>query len=385
MTSRTTALAFSDVLHGALDVAVLSPSSHNCQPWCVALLESGPARRAAATVLGGPRTEPEPKSAFLVLAIDRERRLGALPAHALEMGLSCGLYWRLLQRALDAQGWTLARSEASPQAAALFDVWLPDTWEPLCVAEFRPGGEPSETLGDLRALARRRHTNRAPFDSTPVDGELLTDLARRARQRDEGRLPVVVRHLCSWPDRHRFARFVARHGGRDFAHDDAWRETHSYIRWSVDAASARGDGFALDHLFGPLPPHDRWLRRLALAPAAMTALSRVGYPRFLAGQLAAVVQQSPVVVLMSLPVKDPDPPETLSAAAALADYWLDVTRAGLVLHPISIVIQHEDVRRALQRTFATPGRVFFVARLGRPSALFPASPRRPATAAFRTL
>lgn len=64
----------------------------------------------------------------------------------------------------------------------------------------------------------------------------------------------------------------------------------------------------------------------------------------------------------------------LSAAGALADYWLDATAAGLVLHPISIVIQHDDLRLALQRRFCLPGRVFFAARLGHPAAAFPASP-----------
>ncbi|NVI88202.1 RedV protein [Actinomadura sp. BRA 177] len=364
---RTAAPAFADALSAALDVAVLSPSSHNCQPWCLARMASAPARRAAAALLGSAED-----GHFLVLAADRERSLGALPAHALEMELSCGLYWRLLQRALAAQGWTVARSRPAPSG-----LGLPDSWEPLCVAEFRRDGDPDGTLDDLRALARRRHTNRAPFRPEKVEPALLAALARH---RGDG-LPVVVRHLRSWPERSRFTRFVAAHGGRDFAHGGAWRETHSFIRWNASAA----DGFTLEHLFGPLPPHGRWARRLALAPPVMRALSRVGYPRLLAGQLAAVVRRSPVIVLMGLPVAEPGLPDTLAAASALADYWLDATAAGLVLHPVSIVIQHPDLRLALQRRFGMVGRVFFVARLGRPAAAFPASPRRAPAAAFRTL
>ncbi len=88
---------------------------------------------------------------------------------------------------------------------------------------------------------------------------------------------------------------------------------------------------------------------------------------------------------MGLPVAEPGLPDTLAAASALADYWLDATAAGLVLHPVSIVIQHPDLRLALQRRFGMVGRVFFVARLGRPAAAFPASPRRAPAAAFRTL
>ncbi|GAA1894457.1 RedV protein [Actinomadura bangladeshensis] len=369
---RIAAPAFADALSAALDVAVLSPSSHNCQPWCLARMVSAPARGAAAGLLGSTGD-----GHVLVLAIDRERSLGALPAHALEMELSCGLYWRLLQRALAAQGWTVARARTLARGASPSGLGLPGSWEPLRVAEFRRGGDPDGTLDDLRALARRRRTNRAPFRPDPVDPALLAALARH---RGDG-LPVLVRHLRSWPERARFARFVAEHGGRDFAHGGAWRETHSFLRWSAGAA----DGFTLEHLFGPLPAYGRWARRLALAPPAMAALSRVGYPRLLAGRLAAVVRRSPVIVLMGLPVAEPGLPDTLAAASALADYWLDATAAGLVLHPVSIVIQHTDLRPALQRRFGMPGRVFFAARLGRPAAAFPASPRRAPAAAFRAL
>ncbi|NKZ06715.1 hypothetical protein [Actinomadura latina] len=372
--SRTAAPAFADALSAALDVAVLSPSSHNCQPWCLARMAGVPARRAAAALLGSAED-----GHFLVLGADRERSLGALPAHALEMELSCGLYWRLLQRALAAQGWTVVRSQVLARGASPSGLGLPGTWEPLCVAEFRRDGDPDGTLEDLHAVARRRHTNRAPFQPGTVDPALLAALARH---RGDG-LPVVVRHLRSWPERARFTRFVAEHGGRDFAHGGAWRETHSFLRWS--AGAAREDGFTPEHLFGPLPAHGRWARRLALAPPVMAALSRAGYPRLLAGQLAAVVRRSPVIVMMGLPVAEPGLPDTLAAASALADYWLDATAAGLVLHPVSIVIQHADLRLALQRRFGMPGRVFFAARLGRPAAAFPASPRRAPAAAFRTV
>ncbi|MCP9979071.1 hypothetical protein [Actinomadura madurae] len=44
----TLAPAFADALSAALDIAALSPSSHNCQPWGLARMASppGPARRS---------------------------------------------------------------------------------------------------------------------------------------------------------------------------------------------------------------------------------------------------------------------------------------------------------------------------------------------------
>ncbi|MGK5631870.1 hypothetical protein ACSNOD_25925, partial [Streptomyces sp. URMC 123] len=122
---------FRAALGAALEIAALSPSSHNCQPWGVARLRSEGARRAAAAFLDGapgsgesyagtgPGTGGGPygdmdgvgaaRTEYLALALDRERRLESLPAHADEMRLSCGLYWRVLLRALAAQGWALQR------------------------------------------------------------------------------------------------------------------------------------------------------------------------------------------------------------------------------------------------------------------------------------
>lgn len=72
----TLAPAFADALSAALDIAALSPSSHNCQPWGLARMASPPARAAVSAALGAA---PEAGGEFLVLAADRERRLGALP------------------------------------------------------------------------------------------------------------------------------------------------------------------------------------------------------------------------------------------------------------------------------------------------------------------
>jgi len=234
-----------------------------------------------------------------------------------------------------------------------------------------------DSIAVLTALAKRRHTNRAPYLPQPVDSAMLAGLTLDGS--------VEVRHLQTQAERRRFSAFVARHAGQDFAHGAAWRETYSYIRWSDAQVARRRDGFTLAHLFGTLSPWGWWLRRVALAPATMAALRFVGYPRLLATQLAAVVRCSPAIVMMSLPQDEPSVSALLSAADRLADYWLHATEAGLVIHPISVVIQHEDLHAALQARFGLSGRTFFIARVGRSAASFPSSPRRPATAAFRDL
>lgn len=373
---------FEQALTTALEIAVTSPSSHNCQPWAVARLTSGPARRRAAAA--GPSAAGDDVATpheFLVLASERNRELRALPAHRAEMRISCGLFWHLLRRALAAQGWT-AEPAPMPTAAELREVGLPPTWTPLRLARFRRSGEMPESLDGLRTLARRRQTNRGPYGDRPVTEAVLNELAGR-RAGAEPR--IHIRHLRSDDERQRFARFVARHGGRDFAHRDAWRETHSFIRPTESEAAASGDGFALTHLFGPLSPAQRRLRRVVLAPPIMAALRVTGFPRVLSGQLAAVVRRSPVIVSMSLPDADGTDSDMIAAGEVLSEYWLRATGLGLVLHPISVVVQHGDLRRKLQAEFDLPGGVFFIARLGYPTMRFPPSPRHAATASLRAL
>ncbi|MVO85124.1 hypothetical protein GPA10_10240 [Streptomyces sp. p1417] len=500
---------FADALDVAARIAVLSPSSHNCQPWALAWARGSASRAVAARLLAGPGGEPavgggpapggedgDGTCEYLVLGLDRDRSLRSLPAHAVEMLLSCGLYGQLLLRALDAQGWTAdalrfaagpAEGDPAPGMELPGTAW-PRAWAALCVARLRPTartatgtaawtgtgtaartgtgtaawtatgtaartgtgpaartptgpaertgepagkpagkpigeltgqppgeptgqppGEPAGELAALRATARARRTNRAPYRPHPVRPALLDGLTTPSGCGAARGAEVGVRHLTSEADRAAFADLVARYGGRDFSHRAAWRETHAYLRPTAAAAAARGDGFALDQLFGPLPWPRRQALRVALAPATMRLLGRAGYDRLLARRLADVVRPTPAVVAMSFTRRTPtaggapttqgapttgrtpapeDTPtlaDAVKGGARLADYWLCATRAGLALHPVSVVLQHDDVRAALQSRLGIPGRAFFVSRVGWPTAEFPSSPRRPAGASIRTI
>lgn len=468
-TDSADSTAFADALREAARIAVLSPSSHNCQPWAVAWARSEGSRAAAARVLDGEAGVPATYQ-YLVLGLDRSRELRSLPAHAVEMLLSCGLYWQLLLRALEAQGWSVdaLRFADGPLAPGVArGVELPGTtwprsWTGLCVARLRGrvgagaeagveargavgaearggagagkelrdgagvgadagptndagptvhagpttgvgstigagvGGEVGPGVQDggaelrtLRAAARARRTNRAPYLPQPVRPALLDGLLAPSGCAAARGADVTVRHLTSGADRTAFADFVAEHGGRDFSHREAWRETYAFLRADRAEADARGDGFALDQLFGPLSWPSRHALRAALAPATMRLLGPVGYDRFvgrrLAHGLARMVRPTPVVVAMSFDRTEPTLADAVKGGARLADYWLCATTAGLALHPVSVVLQHEDLRTAFQSSLRIPGRAFFVSRLGWPVTEFPCSPRRPADAHLRRI
>ncbi|HEU5429664.1 MAG TPA: hypothetical protein VFU74_22475 [Actinocrinis sp.] len=370
---------FDQALQEALGIAALSPSSHNCQPWALAQLTSAPARAAAAAMV---RLAETGDHTYLALALDRERELRALPAHAVEMWVSCGLYWGFLSWALEALGWDAARTTILDQHGAAdaraVPGW-PPSWSPLAAAAFARSDRPTDpgVAARLRAVALARRTNRGPYRELPVDPVLLHRLANRP-----GRA-ITVTHLRTTDERAAFADAVAQHGGRDFAHPEAWRETYSYLRWNEADADAHSDGFTLGQLFGPVSAIRRGLMRAAFTPTVMRDLRYVGYHRTLAQRLAQVVRQTPAAVAIGVEDPRPGQADLVRAGAALADYWLDVTRAGLALHPISVVLQHDDVRRQLQAALGLPGRTILIARLGYPATEFPRSPRRAAAAPLR--
>ncbi|WP_328939593.1 RedV protein [Streptomyces tauricus] len=405
---------FEHALREAAEIAALSPSSHNCQPWGVAWPTGRAARRAAERLVDrAPADGPEAPDRvsgdargtggratdeYVILALDRERELTSLPAHAVEMLVSCGAYRQILLRSLALQGWSTDRvhfvePRAGQQTRGTHDTWPPlgDTWpvswSPLCVVRLRRTDEPDVpdgSLAELRRTALARRTNRAPYRPEAVEPAVLDGLSASCTGVAEG-ADVTVRHLVADRERAAFADLVARHGGRDFSHRQAWRETHSYVRRDEAEAAVRGDGFPLSQLFGPLSTPRRHALSLALAPTTMRVLRHAGYHRVLARQLARVVRPTPVVVAMGLADASPGVGATLRGGARLAEYWLRATEAGLALHPVSVVLQHDDVRKELQDRLGLPGRTFFVSRLGRPLTDFPRAPRRLGVRAVRTI
>lgn len=373
--TATPVSTFTQALEAAAEPAALSPSSHNCQPWGLGRATTGAARRAAADLTGEDADE------YLVLALDRGRELTALDAHAVEMEVSCGIYWRILLRGLAAQGWTTTAARVLDDDASFggggspFGAGWPAAWTPLCVVALRRGAPAGERLDDLRETALARRTHRGPYRPQPVPAGLLRDLAETDAA-EGGADPVHVRHLTGARDLRAFAAFVARHAGRDFGHRAAWRETHSFLRRDLADAAARGDGFTPEQLFGPMSRPRRAAMRCALAPVTMNLLGKVGYHRVLAAGLADLVRRTPAVVTMGFAGRAPGRADLLRGGARLADYWWRATRHGLSLHPVSIVIQHEDLRARLERELSLPGRTFFVSRVGVAGAPAPRSHRR---------
>jgi hypothetical protein len=294
------------------------------------------------------------------------------------MTLSCGMYWGLLTEALPALGWRVAATRVTDGTAAwAFGEGWPRAWSPLSVASLDRRPADPAALASLRALAARRRTNRGRYRADIPCTQPLELLSAGS--------PAEIRHVHDARVRAAVASLIARHGGRDFAHASAWRETHSFIRTDETDARQHGDGFTLEQLLGPMSGPRRRLMRAALAPATMRALSRLGYHRLLAARLGRAVRQSPRLVVVTIPHTDPGAGDLVRAGAVIARYWLAVTRHGLALHPVSVVLQHDDVRRRLQDVLGVPGRAVFLARLGTPLTEVPQTPRHTPEASWQVV
>lgn len=371
---------FDDALRAAVDIARLAPSSHNSQPWGLAVVRSPAARRRICDVFERPdsgRLESTPDDHLLVLALDQQRELTALHDHRVEMYLSCGAYLHLLLEALRIAGWSAPRvawNEAG-RSDWLLPAALPEGWLPLAAVRLSPAPpEERERLVELAHVAEHRVTNRAPYrEEAPADALLEPPAPPRAAD-DWRRSGVEVRRITERAEIEAIGAFVAANAGIDFAHRAAWRETHSFIRWSP--GDHVEDGFPIEQLFGPMSWARKLMYRAALAPSTLALLARVGYPGYIAKQLGALVGDAPALVAFSLPSEQPAISALVGGGAAVMEFWLRATAAGAALHPISVILQHPDLRARFQRDHGLSGRVFFFARLGYPASEFPPAPRR---------
>ncbi|MGX9226018.1 hypothetical protein ACWV95_06225 [Streptomyces albus] len=222
---------FTEALAEATAVASLAPSSHNCQPWALARLTGERARAAARLFAGtGNRTGPAGDGTeTLALAMDRTRTIGALAAHDVEMRVSCGAYWQLLLSALAAQGWHPEGIEypaTDGEGRRLAGDRWPESWSLLGVARVRRTGDGDGSFRRLRETAAARRTNRGPYRASGIGTDVLAELTGPSAGAAAD-APVAVTHLRGETERRAFGDFVARHGGRDFSHDAAWREKPS--------------------------------------------------------------------------------------------------------------------------------------------------------------
>lgn len=355
-----------DDIDFAVRWASLAPSSHNCQPWRVL-------RCARDFYLRHVDPGAEAHAGWheaLVLGVDPARALSALPSLRREMCMSVGGFAALLHNFLRLHGF------------AVLPQLLPAAWTPAsatgaarlgaeAVAVFLVGERTvpvqSEALARLLALAQRRTTQRVPFRRQGAL-EPSFDIGRALPHRLRPDAGLHWRMCAAAAQIDALAHFVARHAERDFSDADVWAETYRYIDFSGRHGEVPGVGFNIQQLLGPMPGWKRAAYRRVLAPALMPLSRRLGMARRIAVQLGALVADSAAIFYLSYDGPAADVAEQhLLAGESVLRLWLALTDSGLALHPVSVVLQHTDVREKLERLLGEPGEIWFFARVGEPA------------------
>ncbi|NMO15192.1 hypothetical protein HPC49_01305 [Pyxidicoccus fallax] len=361
------------ILREAASDAALSPSSHNAQPCELALLTSDEARRALAEA-GAPAGE----GVHAVVALDPARCLSALPAHRAEMLVSGGIYTEALTIALAARG---VRAELRWRIGGVPSgvARLLAPWEPVAVLHLtRSETNDAQAVAQLPLLAARR-TNRSPYRSEPLAPEVVEEVRGAAsRAFPDAREACGVVCLTDRGALEKSGALVGRYSDREFTHEAAWRETYAHMRFGPEVIREAETGLPITHLLAkPLPGWQQALMRRVLSPTSMRVLRPLGLTRSLARESGKAVAASGMALYLHFHEEEPSEAAQVAAGGRLLALWLALTARGLAMHPVSVMVQHPDLRRMLVSELGLPpGRGFFFARVGVPNAQLPPAPRR---------
>jgi nitroreductase len=307
-------------LRRIVEVAQHAPSVHNTQPW---------RWRGSGTALD--------------LYADRSRQLARSDPDGRNLVISCGAVLHHVEVV------------AGPLGLRTHVVRLPDPEEPdlLARVELSPA-EPSPPAGDVLDAVARRCTDRRRFTSWPVPDEQLTHLAAQATAWSSRAFPMT-----DVSDKFRAELLVNRAVDLQAADDSRQREQAEWV----------------DHGAGDGVPS-------AVLPAPADVLARRP-SRFRSGLQddleAREVESADGLIVICAP--SDDIPAWLSAGEALSAMWLEATRKGLSLVPLSQVVEFPETRDAFRLEvlggMAHPLILVRVGWQGISRSQLPPTPRRP--------
>lgn len=345
-------------LSTVLAQAELAPSSHNCQPWRITGIGPGTGHPAGQLL-----TERHP--AGLVIDIDPQRQLRAVPTLAREMRLSVGGFSAALLHLMRYAGWDVqATIHRQGDAGPCVVLTIPP------VADV--GSADPAAYGRLADLLARRRTERSLYCRGRPAGVDAEPRLLPVALAGGGHLPRL--HWRRVDDPGRLADFYGRCAGRELAHDACWQELYAHLRFGSARRPGDGTGIAIEQLMGPLSAWSRRLLQAVLHPRGLALggplVRRIVAKRFERALSTLVRESATLYVLCATPGRSTAVGD-LVAGQEMLDLWLRLTAVGLGMHPLSVALQHEDLRGELGRALGCREEILFIARAGAP--LRPAS------------
>ncbi len=366
---------FDQDLSDSVSLARWAPSSHNCQPWKLVYLKRHRSLVTALTKQALPDDEE-----VLLLAIDKQRKLKALKSLELEMYISCGMFLALLCEVFSVQGYvcTLHWLCNLPPSEGLHEIEEKEKCHGLVLIRLQALKDKNDdAYAELEKNIRERRTHRAEFVKGFIDKKTKKRLFKSRWTTDFGGTELKLEIEDNQSTLKRSAELVARFAGLDFSHYQSWKETYRYIHFNEKNESK--DGFYLQSLMGPMSRTKSFAMRLILAPLIMQVLRLVHLPNKMAAQLANLVSGSSQLLFCSVSKQHPDPKTLTKAGVRLMEIWLNAQALGIALHPVSVLLQHNNARQDLSRFMRVEGRLIFFARMGFIKKYYRQTPRRNVT------
>lgn len=322
-----------DSLKRALDLARLAPSAHNTQPWRV------------------ERTDD-------VISVHRDdtRHLAHGDPLRRDQSLGLGGFCEALRIGAAAQSLTLEPHEPVGGAFASFRV--------------TSGATP-----DLEAasLVRRRQSSRLAYSPRPIATGLLESLEAKAKAHGLG-LHLVTSDSAERKSFHAWLAAASRESWLDVR---AVKELAGWVRFDPEGTRPPEDGLSTHCL--ALSVAEAAALKVLGRPGLWKALEKVYAAPLLAEELAKAdvkqAEQAPCLAVLTGPGPSHD------TGAGLFQVWLESTRLGLAIHPISVLLDRRGWEVARHMGVA-PRQLLLAFRLGH-SVPPPRSGRRPVEAFAR--
>jgi nitroreductase len=303
-------------LQDLVRAATLAPSSHNTQPWLFRL-EGQTVELLADRTRALPANDPDDRE----LTISCGCALFNLRVAAAAAGLDAEV--ALLPDAADAD--LLARVRLAPSVAAQADA-------------------------ELSAAMAERRTTRERFAASAVDPQALRNLVDAVQS--EGATLTV---LDTDDQRLAAAALVAEGDAMQWANPSWRRELAAWMH-----PRRRGDGLTLPAL---------------AIPVAQLVVRTFDMGHGVAAKDRELADESPVLAVLT--TEGDMPRDWLAAGQALQRLLLVGVRRGLQASYLNQPVQVAALRPKLQQITGRPGYAQLLLRIGSPTQVLPAAPRRP--------
>lgn len=303
-------------LHALVQAATLAPSSHNTQPWLFRL-----------------------EGQAIALLADRTRALPVNDPDDRELTISCGCALFNLRVAAAAAG-----------LKTQVESW-PDTGDTDLLARVRLAqGRADPADAALQPAMAERRTHRERFADTAVDPLALRHLVDAARS-EAATLDV----LATADQRLGAAALVAEGDAMLWANPSWRRELAAWMH-----PRRRGDGLTLPGL---------------AIPVAQRVVRSFDMGHGVAAKDRQLADESPVLAVLTTPGDSPR--DWLAAGQALQRLLLLGVQLGLQASYLNQPVQVAPLRPKLQQLTGRPGYAQLLLRIGSPTQVKPAAPRRP--------